>query len=267
MNALLPVLLAAILAIAAYAVTTFLQWRALSSRPIGSPVLLWSVVACALLLHGIVVLQQLHTPSGWNLGIFSVASTVNWLAVLLVAIFATRLPIANLLLLTCPLALLALLASIVLDGGRPAALDLEPEHIIPSLLAYSVLFIAACQAVLLAIQEHRLRTTKSLFGLRLLPPLQAMENLLFELLWLGLVLLTIAIVTGLLFLDNMFEQRVVHHAVLSMSSWLVFAILLWGRYTLGWRGTTAIRWTLAGFVTLALAYFGSKAVIELLLQH
>ena len=263
MNALLP----ASLAIVAYAATTFLQWRALNSRPLGSRVLLWFLVACALLFHGIVAFAQLHPSSGWHLGIFSVASTVNWLAVLLVTLFAIRLPIANLLLLTCPLSLLAMLASLVFDSGRQAALDLEPEHIIPSLLAYSVLFIAACQAVLLAIQEHRLRTSKSLLGLRLLPPLQAMENLLFELLWVGLVLLTIAIVTGLLFLDNMFEQRVVHHAVLSMSSWLVFAILLWGRYTLGWRGTTAIRWTLAGFSTLALAYFGSKAVIELLLQR
>jgi ABC-type uncharacterized transport system permease subunit len=103
--------------------------------------------------------------------------------------------------------------------------------------------------------------------MRLLPPLQVMENLLFELLWVGLVLLSIAIATGLFFLDDMFEQHVVHHSVLSMSSWLVFAVLLWGRYTLGWRGTTAVRWTIVGFLILALAYFGSKAVVELLLQR
>ena len=140
-----------------------------------------------------------------------------------------------------------------------------PGHIVLSLLAYSVLFIAACQALALAFQERRLRSSRSLRALQLMPPLQVMENLLFQMLWVGLALLSLSIVTGLLFLEDMFAQRVVQHSVLSMSSWVVFATLLWGRHTLGWRGRTAIRWTLAGFLILAIAYFGSKLVIEFLL--
>jgi ABC-type uncharacterized transport system permease subunit len=48
-------------------------------------------------------------------------------------------------------------------------------------------------------------------------------------------------------------------------AWLVFAVLLWGRWKFGWRGRTAIRWTLGGFAFLLLAYFGSKLVLELVL--
>jgi ABC-type uncharacterized transport system permease subunit len=53
--------------------------------------------------------------------------------------------------------------------------------------------------------------------------------------------------------------------VLSLIAWAVFATLLWGHWKFGWRGRTAIRWTLGGFVFLMLAYFGSKMVLELML--
>ena len=69
----------------------------------------------------------------------------------------------------------------------------------------------------------------------------------------------------LLFLEDLFAQQVVHHTVLSIASWVVFAILLLGRHRLGWRGRTAIRWTLSGFFLLVLAYFGSKVVLEVIL--
>jgi ABC-type uncharacterized transport system permease subunit len=68
-----------------------------------------------------------------------------------------------------------------------------------------------------------------------------------------------------MFLDDMFAQRLVHKSILSMLAWLVFGVLLWGRYRFGWRGQKALTWTLVGFVVLMLAYFGSKFVVELLL--
>ena len=46
---------------------------------------------------------------------------------------------------------------------------------------------------------------------------------------------------------------------------VVYAILLIGRWRLGWRGRPAIHWTLGGFMLLLLAYFGSKFVLEILL--
>ncbi len=140
-------------------------------------------------------------------------------------------------------------------------------HALLSIVAYSILTLAACQALMFAFQEHRLHTGGSLALLRALPPLATMEVLLFQLLWTGLIVRTASIITGFVFLEDMFAQHVVHHTALSLSSWVIFAILLWGHHVRGWRGVTAIRWTLTGFVLLMLAYFGSKLVIEIILDH
>ena len=83
----------------------------------------------------------------------------------------------------------------------------------------------------------------------------------------GFALLSAGLLTGIFFLEDIFAQHLVHKTVLSIVAWLVFGILLWGRWRFGWRGRTAIRWTLSGFVVLLLAYFGSKFVLELILQR
>lgn len=141
-------------------------------------------------------------------------------------------------------------------------------HIFSSLLAYSFLNIAAIQAVLLAAQDACLRSRHPDGWLvRSLPSLQGMETLMFQLIGAGLILLTLSLITGFLFLENMFAQHLAHKTILSLLAWLVFATLLLGRYRSGWRGTLAIRWTLGGFISLMLAYFGSKMVLELILNR
>jgi ABC-type uncharacterized transport system permease subunit len=83
----------------------------------------------------------------------------------------------------------------------------------------------------------------------------------------GFVLLTLSLVSGFAFLEDMFAQHLVHKTVLSTLAWIVFGALLVGRFRYGWRGRTAIIWTLGGFVILILAYFGTKAVLELILHR
>ena len=83
----------------------------------------------------------------------------------------------------------------------------------------------------------------------------------------GFILLSVSLITGFIYLEDMFAQHLVHKTVLSIVAWIAFAVLLWGRYRFGWRGRKAIRWTLVGFAVLMLAYFGSKAVIELILHR
>jgi ABC-type uncharacterized transport system permease subunit len=133
------------------------------------------------------------------------------------------------------------------------------------MLAYSLLTLASVQAVLLAIQDHQLRNRHPGGFVRALPPLQTMEVLLFEMIALGFALLTVALISGFIFLENMFSQHLVHKTILSLAAWVVFGTLLWGRFRYGWRGQKALIWTLVGFVVLMLAYFGSKFVLELVL--
>ena len=194
----------------------------------------------------------------------------SWTIVLLLLLSSLTKPVENLGILLLPLAAVTL----YLESQYPSTGFLRQQagwslkiHVLVSMLAYSLLTLASVQAVLVAIQDHHLRHRHPGGFIRTLPPLQTMESLLFEMIGVGFALLTLALISGFLFLEDMFAQHLVHKTVLSILGWIVFGTLLWGRYRFGWRGRTAIIWTLSGFVILMLAYFGSKAVLELILKR
>ncbi|MCG8324344.1 MAG: cytochrome c biogenesis protein CcsA, partial [Thiotrichales bacterium] len=139
-------------------------------------------------------------------------------------------------------------------------------HILLSIAAYSLLSIAALQAILLAIQEYHFRHKKVVRILNILPPIKVMEDVLFGMIASGFFCLSLSLVSGMMFIHDLLAQHLVHKTVLSVLAWIIFGIVLWGRWSLGWRGPTAIRWTLGGFVTLMLAYFGTKLVLEIILN-
>ncbi|MEW7980754.1 MAG: cytochrome c biogenesis protein CcsA [gamma proteobacterium symbiont of Phacoides pectinatus] len=219
-------------------------------------------------LHAWVLFQSLFTKAGLNLSFFSASSLIAWTILLVLLFSSLSKPMENLGIALLPLAALSLILQVhyhtlsLLPADSPLGLQI---HVVISLLAYSLLAISSAQAVLLAIQDHHLRHRHPGGFIRALPPLQTMETLLFELIGLGFVLLTLSLLSGLLFLEDLFAQHLAHKTTLSIAAWLVFATLLWGRFRFGWRGQKALIWTLVGFVVLMLAYFGSKAVIELLL--
>jgi len=231
---------------------------------------LLTLAVIGVVLHGVTNYQVVWADGSLWLGIAPSISLVSWIMLVFVLLANFWVPVWNLLVLVLPLAALgALLALTAPESPDLAGAELSDPliwHILISIVAYSILFMAACQSVLLAVLEHRLKSKQTLRLLKLLPPLQSMESLLFGLLWTGITALTIAIGTGFLFLDDMFEQRVVHHTVLSLASWVLYAVLLAGHRLLGWRGTTAVRWTLIAFSLLVLGYLGSKFVIEVLLE-
>jgi ABC-type uncharacterized transport system permease subunit len=140
-------------------------------------------------------------------------------------------------------------------------------HILTSIIAFSLLNIAALQAILLAFQERQLKNHHPKRFILSIPPLQTMESLLFQMIATGLVFLSISLVSGFLFIEDLFAQHLVHKTVLSILAWIIFSCLLMGRAKYGWRGQTAIKWTLCGFMSLLLAYFGSKLVLEIILHR
>ncbi|MEO8459967.1 MAG: cytochrome c biogenesis protein CcsA, partial [Dokdonella sp.] len=151
----------------------------------------------------------------------------------------------------------------------PSNLDWQIKlHVTFALIAYSVLSIAALLAIFLALQERALRKHKIDSGLlRALPALTLTEALLFRLIAFGFVLLTLTLLSGALFVENLFAQHLVHKTVLSIAAWLVFGTLLFGRWRWGWRGRRAVQLTLIGMAVLLLAFFGSKFVLELVLRR
>jgi len=263
--------LAAIASVAAamlYTVGAALQIRSLWSNrsvALGTIVL---VTVPALVLHATATYLQIFTDEGLYLGFFTAISLVTLFIVLFVMLAAVRMPVQNLLMLVLPIGALAVIASLLGETGFTARTSLPAHlilHITFSVIAYSILGMAAGQALLLAYLEHALKNRTSIRALRLLPPLETMETLLFTLLWTGILTLTLAIATGFIFLDDMFDQQVVHHTILALASWVMYAGLLSGRHFFGWRSSTATYWTLIAFSLLVLGYFGSKFVMEILL--
>lgn len=229
------------------------------------------LISLAIAAHAFNVYSIIVTDEGINLGFFKVSSLIFLFisCIALTALIRGK-PIDTLVVVLLPMAALSVVVSVAAPSPYQAKTTFDIgllSHILFSILSYSVLFIASIQAVWLAVHERQLRR-KYLAGLfEWLPPLQTMEELLFEMLWLGILLLSASILTGALFLDDIFAQHLVHKTVFSLAAWVIFAILLWGRHRLGWRSKTAVKWTLGGFVTLMLGYFGSKLVLELVLER
>jgi len=260
--------LVGIVAVLCYLVSSaLLGYRLLQSSNTKKTIIL-SIAALGMVLHGLVVNKEIFTGSGLDLAFFHAGSLITWVMSALLLVATLVRPLENVGIVLFPIAAIGLSFELSFHSHRvmvePGTLGLE-LHILFSVLAYGLFSIAAAQAVLLAVQEARLRQKRFGGFLRNFPPLETMEGLLFQIISLGFLMLTLALIKGFAFLRDMSGQHLVHKTALSLIAWLVFAILLWGRYRFGWRGKIAIRWTLTGFIVLGLAYFGSKFVLEFLL--
>ncbi len=223
-----------------------------------------------LTLHSWLLWDSIFSSAGLNLGFYHALALTSWTIIALLLVSSLTKPVDNLGLILLPAAAL----SLVLEANfadvafmRPSASWPLKIHVLLSMLAYSLLTLASVQALLLAIQDSHLRRRHPGGFVRTLPPLQTMESLLFEMISAGFVLLTLALLSGFAFLENMFAQHLVHKTVLSVLAWLVFGGLLIGRFRNGWRGRTAIIWTLGGFVMLIFAYFGTKVALQFMLPR
>jgi ABC-type uncharacterized transport system permease subunit len=223
--------------------------------------------ALAVILHGFTAYKGFINTNGYDLGFYPMLSLMAFSIGAIVLISSLRRPVDNLFLFVFPLAVSTIILQIVLKGDFMPRQDITGgifSHIALSIMAYSLLTIAAAQALLLSFGDNMLRHHQ-LIILRNLPPLETMEHLMFEMIWAGLVFLTLSIGSGFIFIADFSEPGLVHHTAITLAAWIVFIVLAWGRYQLGWRGAIASRWTLFGFVLLVLGYFGSKIVLEFIL--
>ncbi|MGD8976535.1 MAG: cytochrome c biogenesis protein CcsA [Gammaproteobacteria bacterium] len=220
-----------------------------------------------LVLHGLLLYQTVMIPDGPDLGVSNVFSLVGMLIAMigLLAAFAAR--FRGLCATLLPIAAVAALFTGVGEfSGELESLSWELKaHIAISVIAYTLLSIGAFIAVLIWFQDRALRSRRPESWVRLLPALETLEQTLFMTIHAGVALLTLSVFSGLIFVDNFFAQHLLHKAVLSIVALIVFGILLIGRWRMGWRGRKAIHWTLAGYGFLALAYFGSRLILEFVL--
>ncbi len=220
------------------------------------------------LLHAWQLHLAIDTDAGQNLSLINIAGMVSWIIVLLLLIPSQTLT-TSLAIMALPLAAVLVLLQplfpsqhvLQLKGHWPSLL-----HIFSALLAYSLLLVAAVQAILLWFFERQLRSHPTSLS-ALLPPLTLQETLLFRVISTGFGLLTLSLLIAAMALGEQFASQPLHKFVFSLLSWITFAVLLVGRIKHGWRGRHAVRWTLIGFAFLAVGYVGSRAVLEYILQR
>jgi ABC-type uncharacterized transport system permease subunit len=218
----------------------------------------------ALSFHGAKLWQDLSgTDARLSLG--GTASIIWWVIALVAVVGAMRRP-RFAIISAVLLAIAGVIAAFADDTVRELATKQSgwelTAHVVLSTLAYALLTVGAALAVAQALLDRRLRMRKPLGLLAALPSIESLESGMFQAIGAGFALLSLALFSGFVFVDNFLAQHLVHKAVLSCLAWVVFAVLLAGRAYLGWRGRTALRWTLGGFVLLGLAYFGTKLVLE-----
>ena len=270
----MPNILLALIAVAAYGVLAARFWRAQArgEGDILSRGAAGHLVLIPLAMHGYLLAQNVFADGGFNLSTTNALSLIVWLTLLVYSVARFFYPIGGLQALVLPLAAV----TVLLPELFPSAHQLEntglfafKAHIAAAMLAYSLFTIAMLHAVLISQVEKRLHHATLPRILQSLPPLLTMETLLFRMIATGFVLLTLTLASGAVFSEEIFGKawQFNHKVLFGFVSWGVFAVLLWGHHFYGWRGRTAVRWTVSGFIFLLLAYLGSKFVLEVLLHR
>jgi len=248
------------------------RWREGDNRSITTPMQTWerSTIAAALLLHAY-GLQNALFSAGEMLFSFSFAlSLMMWLAVLMYWLESFMARMEGMQPMVLPLAAGCTLLPVIFPQAHLVAHASATGfklHFLAAMLAYSLLTLSALHAIFMGFAENALHKRSLKRSLASLPPLLSMESLLFKMLLLGFLLLTVAVGSGVFFSDEVFGKplSIDHKTLFAFASWGIFATLLVGRHAWGWRGKRALRWTLAGFALLILAYVGSRFVAEVIL--
>jgi ABC-type uncharacterized transport system permease subunit len=237
----------------------------------------------ALLVHGLLLHMTIFPADAMVFGFAFALSAMFWLGAGIYWIESFFFPLDGLRLLVLPLACAASLMPLVFGGVRVLPYSAAPMfklHFLIANIAYGLFAIAALHAVLMLAVEKRLQgmrrsaarpTSNSWLSgwLDTLPPLLTLEKLLFRLISAGFVLLTLTLVSGIMFNEQLVDRAIKldHKTVFAILSWVMFGALLTARRVSGWRGRAALRWVLASFVALLLAYVGSRFVFEVLLHR
>ena len=229
-----------------------------------------AMLLMALAVHGLSLSQELFSEGGMRFGFSLALSLMLWLALLLYWLESFYARMEGLQMLGLPLAAVCVLLPVVYPGQR-LTFNVDSlafrMHFLIAMLAYSLFTLAALHALLMAVAERQLHSGRVSPLLTGLPPLMTMEKLLFRLIHVAFLLLTLTVASGVLFSETLFGKPLPldHKTIFAIVAWFIFAALLLGRHLRGWRGRVALRWTLAGFVALMLAYVGSRFVIEVIL--
>lgn len=248
------------------------RWRESDKPLVAQPMQPWErgAIAAALAVHGAGLYDGLFSEGAMRFSFSFALSLMLWLAVFVYWLESFSARMDGLQPMVLPLA--AICAALPVFFPHVHAITHAGAwgfklHFLSAMLAYSLFTLSALHAIFMGYTERKLHQRALTKSLASLPPLLTMESLLFRMLMIGFLLLTVALATGAVYSEELFGKPLSfdHKTIFAFASWAIFAALLVGRHAWGWRGRTALRWTMAGFLVLLLAYVGSHFVAEVLL--
>jgi ABC-type uncharacterized transport system, permease component len=163
------------------------------------------LVLIPLMLHGYLLVQDIFATGSFNFGLLNALSLIVWLTLLVYWLARFFYPIGSLQALVLPLAAVTaglpewFPSSHLLPHTRSLAFT---AHIGAAMLSYSLFTIAVLHAVLISQVERQLHQVMLPRVLRSLPPLLSMESLLFRLIGIGFVVLSLTLVSGVVFSEE-----------------------------------------------------------------
>lgn len=230
-------------------------------------VLHWSSTSIAILLHTIITGYLLISKAGWFFSVQNTLVLISLLVFLILVIFHIQMRFTHII--TTTFSIIALLW-VLLWPHQP---DYTPinwatiVHVLFSLIAYSILSAASLLAIGLWLQTRQLRKIR--FNTVPVSPnsLLINQNKLFRMTTIGWLFLTGSLLSGIIFVNNYIGQQIGHKVLFSIIAWILFGLLIIGRFIRGWPGKTIIRMHLAAMLLLAIGYLGSKVVLEYLINQ
>jgi ABC-type uncharacterized transport system permease subunit len=260
-----PAVILRIVLFALYSSSAWVMLRSVSNARLGP--LAWCLTLAALAVHTQSIVHLMLFLGAYSIGILEAISMLAWtLAVIacLIAIDRQNRAIGAILFAVAAFGAAVTGAGRTFTEESPRGWELT-AHILLSMAAAALLLAAAVSALILVFLDRRLRARRITDLPSVLPPLDAVEKVMFRLIGAGFALLTLALLTGFVFVTDLHAQHLEHKTILSCVAWVIFGVLLFGRLRYGWRGRSAVRLALSGFGFLILAYFGSKFVLETVL--
>ena len=222
----------------------------------------------ALIMHGGTTIALVTDPDGLDLSLINVCVLITFVTNALVLTKQLNTILNTLYILLFPISGTILLVAAITSGSKPT-MPVSPAlqvHVVTSILAYSLITISSLQALLIQLQIRQLKYKSQNEVVRSLPSLEVMEKVLFRIILLSEIFLSISLITGFFFYEDLQAQKLLHKVFFSSTAWFCFAILLLGRFLKGWRGKLAIRLTWISFTCLGLGFMGSKFVTEYLIK-
>lgn len=217
----------------------------------------------AVVLHLFSLYHQLFVSAGQNFTIANVGSLISVMISLIATLALTRwktvwFPLS----IIYPLGIVSVALSAFVEGSFIKQLAENSGflfHLAIAIISYALFVIALLYAFQLKWLDYKLKSKKLAFS-PVLPPLMTVERHFFHLTLVAQVLLTVTLISGMIYLHNFFAPEHIYKAVFSFMAWIVYSILVLGQWKLRWNGSRVLIYSAAGMLLLTIAYFGSRII-------